>query len=674
MQVARRQVGRLAGLQRDPVEQQRGQHAGVARVALRQLQHGARLGPELAVIARQPHAPVLQGRHQRVQHRLRQRDPGGEQRAQPVRPRLARPAARCARPARARPARAAADRPRRIPETDQRVELGERADQLGLVVGVAVVAVARVPRDAGRILAPEALAGLLEARVGLQRQRLVRGQHLEQERQRRVPAPAAHRPEQLFRRGGHGVQQRSAGAVGVHQLGRVRGVRAQPHLGLRVRRRNRIAEQLGDHGARAPRIRRERGCPAAPRCLSALLSGGLDDAGGQPQVDGGHVETGGEQPGPQQRGVRRCRAAPRRRGARRRRRASRARCCAASPGPGPPRRWPAAPAAAGGPRCCRRRRTGSRKMSSSTAARSSSRTSPVADTARPIAAACATTPACVASAAAACPATAAASGSVPHSSGVCSASRRASDLAGFMNGSWPGWLRSASASSWSASGSRPGGSGAPASSSAPTTVSPTASARGRSRPGRHRDPRLDQPGPAGTGRGHRPVGGRREHHLGAAARRPAARSRPARRRPVRRCARRPRPAARSSPAPRRRARPGSATPEPAARSAARRPARTRPVGAAAPAPAGGCRPARRRRPRPPRARPSAPGHPRWRRSAAPRRCRRAASARGSASRVSSSTVNRRSGRPSTPPAAWPRPAAAPGCRPPPGSRARTRCR
>ena len=71
-------------------------------------------------------------------------------------------------------------------------------------------------------------------------------------------------------------------------------------------------------------------------------------------------------------------------------------------------------------------------------------------------AACATTPACVASAAAACSATAAASGSVPHSSGVCSASRSASDLAGFMNASLPGALRSASPSRVSASSSRPG--------------------------------------------------------------------------------------------------------------------------------------------------------------------------------------------------------------------------
>ena len=39
--------------------------------------------------------------------------------------------------------------------TRQRVELGERADQLGLVVGVSVVALVRVQRDAGRLLPAE---------------------------------------------------------------------------------------------------------------------------------------------------------------------------------------------------------------------------------------------------------------------------------------------------------------------------------------------------------------------------------------------------------------------------------------------------------------------------------------------------------------------------------------
>ena len=312
------------------------------------------------------------------------------------------------------------------------------------------------------------------------------------------------------------LQQRAQAAVRLHQRRRVGRVRAQPHLGLRVRRRHRFAQQLGDHGARPPCVRAN-GLSSCSTCSSVLLSGRFDGSGGQPQVDRGHVEAGREHRGPQQRGVRASRAAPRPPGAGRRRPASRGRCCAATPGPGPPPRWPAAPAAAGGARRVRSSSNGSRKMSAPAAARSSARTRPVAPDARPMSAACATTPACRASPAAACPATAVASGSVPQSSGVCSSSRRASDFAGFMNGSWPGWLRSASASSWSASGSRPAGSGAPTRSSALATASPTASAARQVEAGRHRDPGLDQPHPAGPGRGHRPVGGRGEHHLGAAA-------------------------------------------------------------------------------------------------------------------------------------------------------------
>ena len=80
-------------------------------------------------------------------------------------------------------------------------------------------------------------------------------------------------------------------------------------------------------------------------------------------------------------------------------------------------------------------------------------------------------------------ATAAAGASVPHSSGVCPSSRSASAFAGFMNGSWPGWLRSASASSWSASASRPGRAAWAAARGPRRRTSPTASPRGRSSPG-----------------------------------------------------------------------------------------------------------------------------------------------------------------------------------------------
>ena len=96
-------------------------------------------------------------------------------------------------------------------------------------------------------------------------------------------------------------------------------------------------------------------------------------------------------------------------------------------------------------------------------------------------------------------------GRCPTAAGCGSSSRSASDLAGFMNGSWPGWLRSASASSRSASASRPGSSGVGSSSRAATTGEPHGQRPRQVEPRRHRDARLDQPHPAGPRRGDRAV-------------------------------------------------------------------------------------------------------------------------------------------------------------------------
>ena len=69
------------------------------------------------------------------------------------------------------------------PEALERHERRERAHELGLVVGVAVVPVGGFHRDALGVLALPAAAGLLVARVGLDRERLRRREHLQQERQ-----------------------------------------------------------------------------------------------------------------------------------------------------------------------------------------------------------------------------------------------------------------------------------------------------------------------------------------------------------------------------------------------------------------------------------------------------------------------------------------------------------
>jgi hypothetical protein len=50
------------------------------------------------------------------------------------------------------------------------------------------------------------------------RQRLVRGEHLEQERQRAVPPLGALAAQHLLRVGAQGLQQGGAAAVGVHEV------------------------------------------------------------------------------------------------------------------------------------------------------------------------------------------------------------------------------------------------------------------------------------------------------------------------------------------------------------------------------------------------------------------------------------------------------------------------
>jgi hypothetical protein len=93
----------------------------------------------------------------------------------------------------------------RVPETRERVEVGQRADQLGFVVGVGVVAFRGVPGDSPSLLTEEALGSLLRRRVGLQAQWFFGGEHLEQERQSVAPAARAVRPEVVIRVGMHSL-------------------------------------------------------------------------------------------------------------------------------------------------------------------------------------------------------------------------------------------------------------------------------------------------------------------------------------------------------------------------------------------------------------------------------------------------------------------------------------
>ena len=255
MQVACGQVQRLARRQHDQVEQQRGEHARVAGVALGQLQRHPRLAGELAALLGEPHAGGLQRGHRTVEHRLRKGDPRGEQGAQARGVRLGRQQrdvrGQLGDVQRAQQREGLRD----LAEADQRVELGERADQLGLVARVAVVAGGRVDGDAGGVLPREALGGLGRARVRLQAQRLVRREHLEQVRQVPRPLGGPVRTEQPLGVRADGVEQRRAPAVAADEVGGVTRVRTEPHLRLGVRRRRRLTAQLGDHGARTPGIR-----------------------------------------------------------------------------------------------------------------------------------------------------------------------------------------------------------------------------------------------------------------------------------------------------------------------------------------------------------------------------------------------------------------------------------
>ena len=101
----------------------------------------------------------------------------------------------------------------------------------GLWNGSLNVRVGVVPRDAGRLLGGEPGRGLLVGRVGLEGQRLLRGQHLHQEGQ---PGPEARdRPRPPSSASGSPAMALSSGVpVGEH-AGLVR-VRAHPQL--RVRR------------------------------------------------------------------------------------------------------------------------------------------------------------------------------------------------------------------------------------------------------------------------------------------------------------------------------------------------------------------------------------------------------------------------------------------------------
>ena len=111
------------------------------------------------------------------------------------------------------------------------------------MIRILVVPHRRGHRDALRVLVRITLLGLVLVRVGLQGQRRLGGDHLEQERQPRAE-PASHGGTQgPDRVGGNALDQRHLVATAADP-GRCGRVSAHPELGLRLTRR-RLAEELG---------------------------------------------------------------------------------------------------------------------------------------------------------------------------------------------------------------------------------------------------------------------------------------------------------------------------------------------------------------------------------------------------------------------------------------------
>ncbi len=269
MQVAGRHEQRLAGGKLDVVEQQRDDHPGVGRVPHGEVRRHPPFGAELA--ARVGPAGRRHRTHQPGPALGRQGEQRGHHPAQAVRRGQHRPVRGKLRDTQP------VEQPyglRHRAEPAERVERRQRAEHLGLVAAVGVVALRGVRRDAARILPCVPRTGRLERRVRLQRQRFRRGQHLEQERQPR-PELSQHRGAELALRVGRDPVRQGPVAG---QPGRRRRVCAHPQLRLRPAG-GRDTEQLGDRRWRAPvvvpdgvvqPVRRHRhalpSCACADRC------------------------------------------------------------------------------------------------------------------------------------------------------------------------------------------------------------------------------------------------------------------------------------------------------------------------------------------------------------------------------------------------------------------------
>ncbi|GAA3212532.1 hypothetical protein GCM10020256_12010 [Streptomyces thermocoprophilus] len=118
-----------------------------------------------------------------------------------------------------------------VAESGQDLEAAERVEQFGLGPVVRVGAV-----TAAGLLGGEGRAGLVPVRMHLDGQRLLGGQHLQQERQSAAEPPGAGAPQLPVRIAGHGVQERRGPSVAGQPRG-TGGMGAHPQLRLRPGRR-----------------------------------------------------------------------------------------------------------------------------------------------------------------------------------------------------------------------------------------------------------------------------------------------------------------------------------------------------------------------------------------------------------------------------------------------------
>ena len=249
MQVPGGQEDGLVRLQVDAVHQQGGEYAGVAGIELPDLGGGPGKLPELAGVrhpTRRLHhvaddlALVSPQAQQSTEHQPEPLDRGHRL--------ISQRGDQCRRRGDAEPMEQRVRRPG-LAEAAQRLGLPQRAQHLRLGPTVAIEPIRCIARHPSRLLPGVTRLRLFSRRMGLQRERPVGGDDLEQEGQSWSEAGYRGGSDDPLRVAIDQIVQRFAAyGRGGERMG------AEPQLGLRLSGR-RHAEKLGDHRRRAPGVR-----------------------------------------------------------------------------------------------------------------------------------------------------------------------------------------------------------------------------------------------------------------------------------------------------------------------------------------------------------------------------------------------------------------------------------